>query len=401
MPVLQNNLSAERAVRFVQAASKDLESSLIKLTSGNKLADPAKHSTEALIASRYRSQIQRLQAGRENLSGALSLSQTQQGYLQQVGVVLSRMGELALRAMDVTMGDQQSGGDERRFEVVTGTFTWIQAKSDAENRGGKLACIKNAEDQSSVEAIMQGASYWIGGTDEITEGQWKWVDGEAMSFQNWAAGEPNDVNGGENALQIYPSGEWNDLPTNSTSLDGYIIEFSSDNSRSSGHESEYKALAAFVESLCAKTFNQVPLFTGQTMQVARDELDNPLQTRGVDLTANTYAKAYTPDSKGYFLRDAANAHERLTQVKDAIHQLQQDQASVGAFAKGIDLADRMMTQSTDSLKDALGRLTDVNIAEESTRFARDQILRQAATAMLAQANIMPQSVLRLFDLEQP
>ena len=59
----------------------------------------------------------------------------------------------------------------------------------------------------------------------------------------------------------------------------------------------------------------------------------------------------------------------------------------------------MMTQSTDSLKDALGRLTDVNIAEESTRFARDQILRQAATAMLAQANIMPQSVLRLFDLE--
>ena len=60
----------------------------------------------------------------------------------------------------------------------------------------------------------------------------------------------------------------------------------------------------------------------------------------------------------------------------------------------------MMTQSTDSLKDALGRLTDVNIAEESTRFARDQILRQTATAMLAQANIMPQSVLRLFDLER-
>ena len=117
---------------------------------------------------------------------------------------------------------------------------------------------------------------------------------------------------------------------------------------------------------------------GQTMQVAAIGLDSE-HLRLVDL------------------RDAANAHERLTQVKDAIHQLQQDQASVGA-PRGIDLADRMMTQSTDSLKDALGRLTDVNIAEESTRFARDQILR-LATAMLAQANIMPQSVLRLFDLE--
>ena len=60
----------------------------------------------------------------------------------------------------------------------------------------------------------------------------------------------------------------------------------------------------------------------------------------------------------------------------------------------------MLTHSTDLLKQTLGRLTDVNIAEESTRFARDQILRQTATAMLAQANIMPQSVLRLVDLER-
>ena len=87
-------------------------------------------------------------------------------------------------------------------------------------------------------------------------------------------------------------------------------------------------------------------------------------------------------------------------MKGAIEQLQQDRATVGAFAKGIDLADRMLAHSTDLLKQTLGRLTDVNIAEESTRFARDQILRQTATAMLAQANIMPQSVLRLVDLER-
>ena len=87
-------------------------------------------------------------------------------------------------------------------------------------------------------------------------------------------------------------------------------------------------------------------------------------------------------------------------MKNAIEQLQQDQASVEAFAKGIDLADRMLTQSTDLLKDALGRLTDVNIAEESTRFApRPNPEADSATAMLAQANIMPQSVLRLVDLE--
>ena len=222
-----------------------------------------------------------------------------------------------------------------------------------------------------------------------------------MSFENWAAGEPNDVAGGENALQIYASGKWNDLPAiNTTSLSGYVIEFGSEDSSVPAHESEYSALAAFVESLGSKAFNQVSLFAGQTMQVARDEESNSLQTRGIDLAATTYSSTYTPDSKGYFLRGTAQAHARLLQVKGAIEQLQQDRATVGAFAKGIDLADRMLTHSTDLLKQTLGRLTDVNIAEESTRFARDQILRQTATAMLAQANIMPQSVLRLVDLER-
>ena len=187
MPVLQNNLSAERAVRFVQAASKDLESSLIKLTSGNRLADPAKHSTEALIASRYRSQIQRLQAGRENLSGALSLSQTQQGYLQQVGVVLSRMGELALRAMDVTMGDQQSGGDERRFEVVTGTFTFRRAQDFAKcvaslvGRNGRV----NGEfyvDSLIEDALRLGLSVRIFDVDHYIG--WG-TPNDLMTFQYW------------------------------------------------------------------------------------------------------------------------------------------------------------------------------------------------------------------------
>ena len=400
MTVIQTNLSADRSARLLRAASEDVQRSLLKLTSGNQFANPANPSTEAIMASRHRGSIRRLQVGRENLTNALSFSQTQEGFLEQAAKALSRMGELALRAMDVTMGDQQSGGDERRFELVTGNFSWTQAKSDAENRGGKLACIKSAEDQSSVEAVMQGGSYWIGGTDEITEGQWKWVDGEAMSFENWAAGEPNDVAGGENALQIYASGKWNDLPAINTTLNGYVIEFGSEDSSVPAHESEYSALAAFVESLGSKAFNQVSLFAGQTMQVSRDEESHSLQTRGIDLAAATYSSTYTPDSEGYFLRGSAQAHARLLQVKGAIEQLQQDRATVGAFAKGIDLADRMLTQSTDMLKQTLGRLTDVNIAEESTRFARDQILRQTATAMLAQANIMPQSVLRLVDLER-
>ena len=131
------------------------------------------------------------QVGRENLT-ALFLFTDTSGFLEQAAKALA--GELALKAMDVTMGDQQSGGDERRFELVTGNFSWIQAKSDAENRGGKARLHQERRGPIISRGHHAGSSYWIGGTDEVTEGQWKWVDGEAMSFENWAAGEPNDVN---------------------------------------------------------------------------------------------------------------------------------------------------------------------------------------------------------------
>ena len=55
------------------------------------------------MASRHRGSIRRLQVGRENLTNALSFSQTQEGFLEQAAKALSQMGELALQAMDVTM----------------------------------------------------------------------------------------------------------------------------------------------------------------------------------------------------------------------------------------------------------------------------------------------------------
>jgi len=401
MTSIQTNLSADRSARLLRAASEDVQRSLLKLTSGNQFADPSESKTEDMIASRHRARIHRLQAGRENLTNALSFSQTQESFLEQAAKALSRMGELALRAMDPILSGNHQGINTKRFELITGSFTKAQAEADAEARGGRVATIKSQEEQDEVYALTVGGTYWIGLSDATEEGVWKWADDSDLDYSNWSAGEPNDhiPLGGEDHVQILPSGKWNDYPGR-FSLSGYVIEFGSEDSSVPAHESEYSALAAFVESLGSKAFNQVSLFAGQTMQVARDEESNSLQTRGIDLAATTYSSAYTPDGDGYFLRGTAQAHARLLQVKGAIEQLQQDRATVGALAKGIDLADRMLTHSTDLLKQTLGRLTDVNIAEESTRFARDQILRQTATAMLAQANIMPQSVLRLVDLER-
>ena len=92
---------------------------------------------------------------------------------------------------------------------------------------------------------------------------------------------------------LRPSGKWNDLPAINTTLSGYVIELLR---RFLSPSTRKRASAAFVESLGSKAFNQVSLFAGQTMQVARDEESNSLQTRGIDLAATTYSSTYTHDS---------------------------------------------------------------------------------------------------------
>ena len=114
---------------------------------------------------------------------------------------------------------------EVKYERIQGSFTWQQAKTDAENRGGHLATITSAEENNLIRQIASEGSVWIGGSDAAQEGQWQWVTGEPFSYSYWAGGEPNNCCGGEHYLQLYGgSGEWNDLQPGSGMP--YIIEFS-------------------------------------------------------------------------------------------------------------------------------------------------------------------------------
>jgi len=81
------------------------------------------------------------------------------------------------------------------YQVVPGTFTWRQARADAQSRGGHLATITSQAEYNYIRSlgVLPSASYWLGATDEENEGVWAWVTGEPWSFTAWAAGEPNNL----------------------------------------------------------------------------------------------------------------------------------------------------------------------------------------------------------------
>ena len=137
-----------------------------------------------------------------------------------------------------TDGDGLNDGYEMgygRYELVTGSFTWDQARLDAEARGGHLLTVSNAQEWQMVQdrlgAAMPLENYWMGGTDALSEGNWMWVTGEQWSYTNWESRNRTprggaEPNGGiaENFLAgaYYYSRAWRDK--GDVALGSYILE---------------------------------------------------------------------------------------------------------------------------------------------------------------------------------
>ena len=84
-------------------------------------------------------------------------------------------------------------------------------------------------------------------------------------------------------------------------------------------------------------------------------------------------------------------------ITDAIQDVATERASLGASQSRLELAATTLQVEYENLSSAISRIRDVDVAEESTQFAKYNILVQSGTAMLAQANQTPKSVLQLLQ----
>jgi hypothetical protein len=128
-----------------------------------------------------------------------------------------------------TDGDGLSDGYEvgyGRLSLVSGSFTWLEAKADAESRGGHLMTITSAQEQSALLMILPSAvtsRAWIGLTDRFVEGHFRWVTGELSNFTNFEPGEPNNFNGDEDFVRFFvDAGTWND--SGAAAMFPYVLE---------------------------------------------------------------------------------------------------------------------------------------------------------------------------------
>ena len=159
------------------------------------------------------------------------------------------------------------------------------------------------------------------------------------------------------------------------------------------YNNEFVNLQKFVESSSTRDFNAVSMFGGNNFNVTIDSEGTGFSYSGINLSATTFTDVTAAGLVS--LTTTANASTALTKVKLAINQLASDRATVGANQAALNMYQEQLGTLKDNMSAANSRIKDIDVAEESTNFAKYNILVQAGTAMLSQANSSSQSVLRL------
>ena len=169
------------------------------------------------------------------------------------------------------------------------------------------------------------------------------------------------------------------------------------NTDRSNYSVEFTQLQSYISDIGTKSFNSVTLFGSSTNNVTIDSNANTFGMNAVDMTSATVttglANIYMGVSSA--ITTTTSAASALSNIQTAIQNLADMRANVGANLQRLNMTDDQVAIYNENLSAAASRIKDVDVAEESTRYAKANILVQSGTAMLAQANILPASALQL------
>ena len=179
---------------------------------------------------------------------------------------------------------------------------------------------------------------------------------------------------------------------------GELSMLAQDGTKSAGdralYDAEFLQLKTYISTTQTKEFNQLALFDGAALQVTVDASGNTFTLSGINLGAASYTAAI---ASGLEVSTSSGAAAALTVVKRALDRIAIDRATLGALQTRLNYVSDQLLVTKENLGSAVSRISDVDVATEATEFARNQILVQSGTTMLAQANSLPQSALRLLQ----
>ncbi|MCU1380733.1 MAG: flagellin [Acidimicrobiales bacterium] len=410
---INQNVMAMNAYRNLTTTEGQLSRSLERLSSGFRINRAADDAAGLVISEGLRSQVMGLKMATRNAQDGVSVVQTAEGALTETHAILQRIRELAVQAASTGSSDQPSR-DAAQTEVVqlkaeldrianttkfgqqtmlNGSYGVSNSTADiltppAQSAAGTALTITNSNNQFNIDVDDTG----LGGNILVTIANGTYdpaVAGSAKALETAL----------NNALQtaLAPTYGAGSVPFSAkVTVSGAAGAEQFNTSFSSSNPAQKFTLTTSANDLIGgqlgfgATTTSTLTGSGGTFQVGSgtSSSDQISITIGDMRTAALNLSAVDVSS-------ATNSASNITAIDAAITTVSTLRGNLGAFQNRFERTISNLSVTTENLSASESRIRDTDMASEMMSFTRAQILQQAGTAMLAQANAVPQTVLQL------
>lgn len=386
--IINYNVSSMIANNALARNDSALSKSLERLSSGYKINHAKDNAAGLAMSRRMNAQLKGLEAAGDNANDGISIVEIADGAMSEVHAILQRMNELAVKSANGTMTDDDRGMIDEELQALNDEIERIGQTTQFNGQNlldGSFDLKGYSNSQAvSVDYYKEGMKY---GVYQIA-GIEAYFDAEGHLIENPKVGEVTNPDGNKIVIEKIAVA-YDELTI--TAKDGFEIKMTLDKDKM---KQKQDANGETVYSVGTDTNNPLKLdLTGigsMTLQVGANE-DQTLELRMPPITKKNLGLSHTD------VLTEENAGKAIDEIADAIAFVSSIRSSLGAYQNRLEHTTTNLDVTSENMTSAYSRIMDVDMATEMTKYSSYQVISQAATSMLAQANERPSQVLQLLQ----
>ncbi|MGX6607789.1 flagellin N-terminal helical domain-containing protein [Micromonosporaceae bacterium Da 78-11] len=387
---INQNIAAQNAYRNLSVTDNQMSKSLEKLSSGFRINRAADDAAGLSISEGLRAQVGGLKVAVRNAQDAISVTSTAEGALNEVTSMMQRMRDLAVQGSNASLDNDAKGAAQKEFEQLGAEIDRIgvtTAFGKSKLLDGSFGNSNEAISAAPLTTIPATASF------DITE-----IAGKTLTTPISVTATPTGTTAKDMADALNASVQTalkangyqgNELNISAAvAADGSGATFTASGSSTFTIANQAGAVvpngASTAKTNASSGDFQIGANAGEKLGITIAAVNQTsLGLNTLDL--RTAASGSTP----------SGASAAITALDSAIKTVSDQRASLGAYQNRFEHTINNLNVSVENLSASESRIRDTDMAQEMVSFTRAQILTQAGTSMLSQANQSAQNVLSL------
>lgn len=368
---INSNIQAQITNSVLKTNESKYSSSTERLSSGYKINHASDSPAGMAISNKMHAQIRSLSKAADNAKNAVNVVQTADGALNEVQDMLQRMNELSIKAANGTMSESDREAVQEEIDSLMKEINRVAADTDY-----------NTQNLLGGEQSMKGYNLTDGSTIKVSNYDVDFPTGKYQLTVNGDDTELKIYNESTESYEAVPGLKKITVEEDEDGDGGKITAVLNDGSDIlfSYKAADEGTTAEFDVTGIGGMKIQVGTSAGKEIQVVIPKMDTV--SMGIDKVD---------------VRTKEGALKAIDYVDKAIAYVSKSRSQLGAYQNRLEATVASLDESIENLTESYSTIKDIDMAEEMVNYTTLQVLTQAGTSMLAQANEQPQQALQLLQ----